>query len=815
VDGQVVDASTGRAPAERADWPVQSGSLPPLADSYYTRPETGHGLAGGLMPGETMVLADHDQVVDGAAASIGGTGKTQLAAGLASTLYRRTAIDLLVWVNAPSRDAVLIGYAQAFADLGMTGLAGDPESTAARFLDYLASTSRPWLAVLDDVRDHRDLSGLWPGGPAGRVLATTRCFDPAFGADDRKVVPVGLFTRREAVNYLTAALKDDPDLRPGALDLAADLDCWPLAMSLATAVMRDARIDCRQYRALFAERRRFLAEAAAGSGPLAVLVAWSLAVDRAGQTPLGGLTWPLLALTAQLDPSGIPASVLTSQAACGYLAGRPAAVQAPGEVPVGETAGVLARLGLLSLDAANNARTVRMNYCLQQAVRSFLTREQSDQAVLSAAAALVQAWPQGASPLLDQALRDCTTSVRRASGELLWTPGYHPVLLRAGESLDRAGLYHSAVRYWQEVIDDAAAVLGPAHPDMRHAKDELAGSNEKAGRQGDAISVYQRSVAEREEILGRSHPDTVTARAQLAKAQQAGGQITEAIGLYEAILADRVGDLGAGHPASLAARADLAGAYLAAGRADDAIRLLKINLAERERIGGISHPDTITARTALADGYADAGRMKDALAGYERTLTDRGRVQGPDHLDTVTARANLAFALRTAGRIKQAIPVYERTVTDRERVQGPDHPDTLTARANLAAAYHTARRPRDAIALYERTLADRERVQGPDHPDTLTARANLASAYHSARRLTDAIPLYERTIAEFERVLGRDHPDTLASRSNLAFAYHTVGRQVEAATIFQNTLADCERALGPDHPVTQTMRENFSAATRD
>jgi tetratricopeptide (TPR) repeat protein len=815
VDDQVVETSAAYSPAERTTRRVQSGALPPLADSYYARPESGPDLAGALVRDPTIVLADDGPSVAAGPAATGGTGKTQLAVELASNLWRGTEVDLLVWINASGRDAIITGYAQASADLGNTGAAGEPESAAARFLDHLAGVGRPWLIVLDDVRDVRDMDGLWPSGPSGRVLVTERGFDPAQRGDGRTLLRLGLFTRREAVNYLTAALKDDPDLRPGALDLVADLGCGPIAMAQATAVMRDARVDCREYRALFAERRRYLVDAASAPGPLPALVSWSLAVDRAGQTPVGSLAWPLLALAAYLDPGGVPASVLTSAAACGYLVGRPGTSPAPGEVPVGEVVRILARLGLLVLDPASTAHTVRMHSFMQHAVRSFLSAEERDQARLAAASAIVQGWPRGpVHPLVDQALRDCTMAVMAASGDLMWRGGCHPVLIRAGDSLDSAGLVSSAAAYWQDLLTAGTAILGPRHADILRIEDKLAGSSGRAGRPGDAISAYQRSLADREGMLGHKHPDTVAARARLAHAYLEACQLDEAIGLYETVLAERVGALGSGHTDSLAARRDLAQAYLAAGRAADAIRMLKINLAERERARGPSHPDTITARSDLADGYRLAGSTKDALAGYERTLTDRERILGPAHPDTLSARANLAFALRTAGRMKHAIPVYQHNVAERERWQGTDHPDTLTARTNLAAAYHTARRPKDAIALYEGILADRERIQGPDQPDTLTARANLASAYHSARRLADAIPLYERAIAEFERVLGADHPDTLASRSNLGHAYYTIGRMTEATTIFENTLADCERALGPDHPLTQTMRENLEAATQ-
>ena len=100
------------------------------------------------------------------------SGKTQLARYFAESLWRSPGVDVLTWVVASSRASVLSGFASAAAAIG-AGDAGDAESVAARFTDWLSKTARPWLVVLDDLRDAADLRGLWPSGPAGRLLITT------------------------------------------------------------------------------------------------------------------------------------------------------------------------------------------------------------------------------------------------------------------------------------------------------------------------------------------------------------------------------------------------------------------------------------------------------------------------------------------------------------------------------------------------------------------------------------------------------------------------------------------------------------------
>jgi tetratricopeptide (TPR) repeat protein len=793
-------------------WPVLSGLMPPLADSYTPRSESGPDPADNLHPGETVVLVTAGDATR-ALGGMGGTGKTQLAAAIAHTLWNRGAVDLVLWVTASSRDAVLTGYAQALGDVGLPDPYEGPEVAASHFLAWLAETPRPWLAVLDDLSDPAVLDGLWPWGAHGRVLVTTNRPDAALRAHSPRAVELGPFSDRESLAYLSTRLQADRDQWTGALDLAADLGFLPIALAQAGTLMAYTGIDCREYRTRMTDWRQRLA---AGNGvlPPAVADTGALALEFADRLPPAGLARPMLALISMLDPNGIPGAVLTTPAACAFLS-RFGAGAPVDEVQARTAVHALGRLGLVTIDTTSAARTVRVHELVQAASRQGLSTAECDAAALAAADALLQAWPAQAVPAASgQALRDCTARLRQIAGVLLWTPECHPVLLRAGQCLDMAGLAGPAIAYWQSIIDIGRPTLGATHAHTILACDRLAAAYDAAGRHLDAIPVHERVLAERERELGPAHPDTLNARNSLARTYRAAGRGGDAVRLAERALAECEQSHGPGHPDTLAARSELAQAYLSAGLRDEAIAVFERALAGQEQVLGPRHPDTLTARANLAYAYRAAGRPKDAISLFEQTLADREQVQGGDDPDTLTARGGLASAYRAAGRLRDAIGAYKRALADRERVQGPDHPDTLTARANLADTYHQANKLKDALPLYERTFADRERVQGPDHPDTITACGNLASAYHSARKLTMALPLYERTLADCERVHGADHPDTLASMGNLAHAYHTAGRLTEALAVFERTLAECERVLGPDDPLTETARENYRAAAR-
>ncbi len=832
-----------------------SGIVPPLADTYYPREHTGPDLASSLQPGETVVLV-HGSQSELAPADQGGTGKTQLAVEFAHVMWNTRAVEILVWVTAASAESLIVGFAQAANTVDASQPDEDAEAAAARFVSWLAHTTRPWALIIDDLAELSDLEELWPAGASGRVLITTRlpatafegsafegpAFEgsafkgTAFKGRDLRVVPVAGLSRREALDYVASRLTDHPDQRIEALDLGEDLDGLPLGLAQATAVMSARRQGCREYRARLAERIPHMS--AVDGVSAAVLATWSIAAECAHELPPAGLAWPTLVLAAMLDHHGVPGAVLTSPAACGYIAGRPSTANSADQNMVRASINNLAQAGLVTINPASLARTVQMHASVQAAVRAYLPPADLEQVVTAAADALLETWPDGdgqgeqaqSGPVqsgpaqlgqaqleqaqLEQALRDCAAALRATDYEMLWKPEAHPLLFRAGLSLEQGRLSRAAITYWKSMVAASTRLLGPAHANAVVARDRLAAAYESAGKSADAIAVFQSALADREQNQGHDHAETIAARSHLAHAYQSAGRPADAIGLYERTVADSGRMLGPAHPATLDARASLAETYQAAGRAREAIAAYELLLADAERQLGAGHPATLSVRASLGAAYAANGQAKEAIAQYGRALGDQERMHGPDHLDTIAARASLASAFRAAGKQKDAIAQYERVLADRERVQGVDHPDAIAARANLAYAYRSAGRLREAVPLYESTLADRTRVQGPDHRDTLTARSNLAACYQQARRMADAIPQYERALADSERMLGAGHDQTLTTRCNLATAYYTAGRLTDVVAVLQRALTDCERYLGPDHQMTQTVRENLDAATQ-
>jgi tetratricopeptide (TPR) repeat protein len=810
--------------AQRAGAPVLTGSVPPLAPFYHARQETGFGLGDGLRPGETTLLVP-------ALLGTGGTGKTQIAVGFAHALWSARAVDVLVWVPSGSRTAIIAGYARAAAELDL--LSGEEipavtaDGAARRFLAWLDRTDRRWAVVLDGVASPLDADGLWPQGPAGQVMVTSRLRESEFAIAGLTVTAHAVpgFSRREALSYLNARLTAFPDQRIEALDLAEDLAGLPIALAQAASVISATGGTCRDYRAEFAQRLTTTAETLVDGCPQSVLATWSLAVEQAHRLSPAGLSWAALVFAAALDTGGIPACVLTSPTACAYIAGQPSTGQHSGGQADGADQGLvrsaygnLERLGLLSVDERDPVRTVWLHSAVRSAVRAYLAPANVEQAAVAAATALIEAWPEAGAPgsglPLSQALRDSAAALRGFAGDLLWKPEAHPVLLRAGTSLTEAPtMADSAIGYWQALGAAGSQLLGYGHPQAALARDRLADAYAASGRLAEGLPVFEAALSDRDAALGPQHPDSVTARLNVARSLHEAGREPEAISFYEQVIAARQRTLRPGDAEMLALRVRLAGAYEAAGRRGDSIRLYERAVTDAERELGPAHRETIDARVSLAGAYITAGQPRDAVATFQQALADQERTAGPDDPATITTRSGLAAAYRLAGKTREAIDACERVLADRERVLGPEHRDTIAARGNLGLAYRTAGRLKDAIPPYERVASDRERILGPGHRDTVAARAILAAAYQQGRRLREAITTYERAVADSERVLGPGDIDTLTTRCNLVTAYYEAGRMADGVKVLRRALADCERYLGPDHPMTSTVRDNLQSAT--
>ena len=190
------------------------------------------------------------------------------------------------------------------------------------------------------------------------------------------------------------------------------------------------------------------------------------------------------------------------------------------------------------------------------------------------------------------------------------------------------------VRYlWGLVVAAVLALAVPARADTlveaKRLNSEVVRLYEE-GQYADAIPLAERSLAIREKALGPDHPDVATALNNLAELYESQGRYAEAEPLYKRSLAIREKALGPDHP-------DVGHVPQQPGRAvpepraatPRPSRSTSASLAIREKALGPDHPDVATSLNNLAALYQSQGRYAEAEPLYKRALAIRRRRSGP------------------------------------------------------------------------------------------------------------------------------------------------------------------------------------------
>ncbi|MDT3442157.1 tetratricopeptide repeat protein [Pseudofrankia sp. BMG5.37] len=727
-------------------WPVVVGQPPALASAFQPRQGLRDQIVTARHGGADVVLAQGESGEGSAVlgtrvlAGGGGIGKSQLAAWFAHQAAGH-GTDLVVWVNAASGDQVVTTYARAAARVGAPGATGaDATADAAALLEWLHTTDRTWLVVLDDITDPAHLAGLWPPHcPGGWTLATTRLRDATLASSGRQRVDVDVYTPDESVAYLTGRLTDAgrPHLLDAtAADLATALGQLPLALSHATAYMLNQEEGCATYLARYTTSDERLAELMPpGADPDAygrpVAVALLLTLEAANTAEPAGLARPALALAAVYDPAGHPDTLWTTTAITDYLAAH--RTDGAGQ-PI--TAGqarkalrLLDRYGLLTHTPTDGARAVRIHALTARAARE--AQPDGQEALAKAAAdALLAVWPTlDGDTVLAQVLRANTDALHATAPDALWQAEGHSVLFRAATSLGNVGLVTAATDQYRRLADIAAHRSGSDHSSSLIARGNLARWQGMTGDAAGAATSFEALLADFLRVLGPSHPGTLTTRGYLANWQGEAGNAAGAATALKALLPDLLFVLGPYHSGTLATRSDLARWRGMAGDAVGAAKAFKKLLTDRLRLLDPKHPDILVNRGHLAYWRGEAGDAVGAVEAFEELLPDCVEVLGPDHPDTLTTRSYLTRWRGEAGNAAgaaEAFEAFEKLLTDRLRILGPDHPETLTARSNLARWRGEAGNAAGAAEAFDELLTDRLRLLGPDHPHTLITQSDLA-----------------------------------------------------------------------------------------
>ncbi len=672
-----------------------------------------------------------------------GVGKSQLAAAVLEDF----APDKVIWVSsAASRFAVLEAYARAAQALGLaTPDPGDLEDSARTLMRALRRSDFDWWIVLDDVDDPADLAGLWPGGATGRALWLTRRRGRDMEGEGRQIVMIEGFSRREGQRYLRGRL--GPAVEAGEMvshtfdevdGLVDDLGGTPLALALAASVLRESRYTCASYRRLLADQLDgldglFPVEQTAEGYERPLVAAWAISLDRAEQRDPTRLASLAALMIAVLNPSGVQAKIMKTQAVRRFLAAKG---QRREEVisidDLTRTTRALESYSLISCTRYDTGTELRIREVQMHALTARMTRlhlgpAAVTEAVVAAADALMELW--GAvenDPRRNLDLRGNAIWLDRLRSEALALPsGLHPMLIRLGWSLGETGRPHRAARYFERLADRVEPILKEGHPDLEEVRFACGVWHRKEGKIGRSVRELTalRDSITREGVAAERR--AIKARAELATSQGWSGQLKIACRELSSIVAHAEQALPRNDPLTLHVRYTRA---VWTGRADrhrEAKDLLTELLECQRQVLGDDHISTLKTRLELAvwTGHSDE---RDALLQLLDQREDWIRVCGPDHPYALRMRHILAQYRGKIGDLNKAHSEMRAVYGRRRQVLGDRHPDTLKSRQDLAVLRGQLNDPQGAVFDLIKLLQDRLRIQGMRSIETFRTRRLLA-----------------------------------------------------------------------------------------
>lgn len=778
---------------------------------------------------------------------LGGVGKSTIALEVA-----RRAKDLpaqVFWVDATDRSAV-----QA-AMWSVARLLSGPDSnlyaspTAVGAVDVvwevLDASPANWLIVLDNADDPQALAadghrtdagnGWLRCSTRGVVVVTSRVGEPsAWGRSvtDRSVGTLAAAAAGQVLLDLAdQRRKGTVGSRPEAEQLAARLDCLPLALRaagryLAVSVERGDRATFDSYRATLSEGFGRLIDEGTRRGVTVgvgeptprelVMTTWNLSLDwlaEQGYPEAKSLVW----LMSCFAPAPIPFSLI--DAAVDLLPG----------LTRERTRQVLSALRSLALvdDRSGPNRPgpdpggarqewVTLHPLVQQTMRDATpdARHLRAAAIHAVVTALAPpAAPDGragnAAPdelATRRAIESVEPHLRHIAAAIVADPRSYPrrltrmvegVLLDVSSHLDRNASSDAAVDALRIYFALAVTLRGKRSALSRKILHKIGHELWWLGRHDEARTALRTSSPGLLRLFLLVDEQMLLVRCGLTAPQDEPEPQRES--LLGALRFLRLFSFRKG-TSFLTARRKLADALASLNESTEAEAEYRTVLKTQSETLGDSDPATLTTRLRLAGLMSDRGNLAEAEAEYRMVVDTRARVLGPHDTATLAARRALAELLRRAGNLQDAEAEYRMVLAGERRVLGNHDPMALATRRDFIALLRDVGRDAEAETEFRAVLRAQRRVLGKDDETTLDTHEAFAGFLESAQRHPEAEGQYREVLRRRRRLLGNGDTATLHTQYKLARVLYEAGRHAEAEREHRAVLESRVRALDPKDP---------------
>jgi tetratricopeptide (TPR) repeat protein len=256
------------------------------------------------------------------------------------------------------------------------------------------------------------------------------------------------------------------------------------------------------------------------------------------------------------------------------------------------------------------------------------------------------------------------------------------LMTRLGVLLLTKGLYSDAEALHRRVLVIGENSLGPDHPEMVFALNNLGLSMHATNRLAEAEPLLRRALAITEIKLGPKHPRVGVHLNNLALLLRDDGRPAEAESLMRRALAIDENSFGPDYPRVAAYLNNLGQLLRLTNRIAESEPLLRRALAIEEKNFGPAHPNTAARMLYLGELLRANAQLVEAEPLLRRSLAIEEESFGPDHPEVAICLTSLGQLLRDTNRLREAEPLLRRAATifaDFEKKTGHRHPNHDTA----------------------------------------------------------------------------------------------------------------------------------------
>lgn len=315
VDGEELARVAGTR-----DWGLVVGAMPAIPD--VARPSVLAELA------SVFSSPDSRRVRRAVLVGLSGIGKSSLAAGYIGD--RADSYDLVFWVNGETETTLIASFRQIIETIrGTNPLAshhGEASGLRAAVHTEVSKIFGRWAMIFDNVSNPRLVEPWIPVLGRGDVIITSIDSATPYGA--ASVINVGAMEVTEAVELLARRLDlDEIDRRRHdrqLVELARELEWWPLALELAAGYMNSCGIQLSRldnYIDILKVRAVSDSSSLPPGYPRTLSAAVRMNLEQlmsepegAGEDSMGQLAFSVLALAAYLAPRQIPVDLIAISA---------------------------------------------------------------------------------------------------------------------------------------------------------------------------------------------------------------------------------------------------------------------------------------------------------------------------------------------------------------------------------------------------------------------------------------------------------------------------------------------------------------------